>query len=102
MSVRLQVLIDAGQPPTLKRAAAARAASPEMGEIARLGSDELCARFPALRADLDGIWIEGAARVDGRLLCAGLLAAVRCGSAAKCAAGRSTSAIAPTVSSWTA
>jgi len=53
-----------------------RAASPEMGEIARLSSDELCARFPALRADLDGIWIEGAARVDGRLLCAGLLAAV--------------------------
>ena len=37
---------------------------------------ELVERFPALRDDLDGLWIEGGARVDGRLLCAGLAAAV--------------------------
>lgn len=53
-----------------------RAGSPEMGEVAALTSAELCVRFPPLRADLHGVWISGAARVDGRLLCAGMLAAV--------------------------
>src|SRR6478735_3057396 len=53
-----------------------RPASPEMGSVERLADDDLVGRFPALRGDLEGLWIEGAARVDGRLLCAGLAAAV--------------------------
>lgn len=53
-----------------------RVASPEMGEVIRLGGAGLVERFPALRDDLDGLWIAGGARVDGRLLSAGLHEAI--------------------------
>jgi D-amino-acid dehydrogenase len=53
-----------------------RPTAPAMGEVERLDAAELQERFPPLRPDLDGVWISGGARVDGRLLAAGVLAAV--------------------------
>ncbi|MFT3851505.1 MAG: hypothetical protein QM733_01985 [Ilumatobacteraceae bacterium] len=53
-----------------------RPSAPEMGAVTRLTGDELVERFPPLRGDLDGLWIEGGGRVDRRLLCAGLVTAV--------------------------
>jgi D-amino-acid dehydrogenase len=48
---------------------------PIAGEVRRLSADEAQALFPVLRPGLAGIWIEGAARVDGRSLRIGLLSA---------------------------
>jgi D-amino-acid dehydrogenase len=53
-----------------------RPAAPAMGDVERVGDAELQARFPPLRRDLHGLWIGGGARVDGRMLVAGVLAAV--------------------------
>jgi D-amino-acid dehydrogenase len=55
---------------------ARRPAAPAMGEVERLDGAELQSCFPPLRPDLHGVWIAGGARVDGRLLVAGVLAAV--------------------------
>lgn len=57
------------------RAAERRAAAPEMGELQRLTAAEAGVLFPPLRGDLAGIYLSGGARVDGRLLRAGLLQA---------------------------
>ncbi|GAB3293863.1 FAD-dependent oxidoreductase [Epidermidibacterium keratini] len=57
------------------RASARADAAPEMGEIARVSAEETSAMFPPLRRDLAGIFVSGGARVDGRLLRAGLLQA---------------------------
>jgi D-amino-acid dehydrogenase len=48
---------------------------PIAGEVRRLSADEAQSLFPVLRSGLAGIWIEGAARVDGRSLRIGLLSA---------------------------
>jgi glycine/D-amino acid oxidase-like deaminating enzyme len=58
------------------RLGARRADAPEMGDIERLGAAALRERFPPLRDGLHGLSISGGARVDGRLLVAGVLAAV--------------------------
>ncbi|MFC4243311.1 NAD(P)/FAD-dependent oxidoreductase [Gryllotalpicola reticulitermitis] len=50
--------------------------APEMGAVQRLGRGEALTRFPLLDPTNHGIWIEGGGRVDGRLLRAGLLAAI--------------------------
>ncbi|HWC39440.1 MAG TPA: FAD-dependent oxidoreductase [Acidimicrobiales bacterium] len=38
------------------------------GEVERLAPGEPAARFPVLSSDLAGVWTEGTARVDGRVL----------------------------------
>jgi D-amino-acid dehydrogenase len=48
---------------------------PIAGEVRRVPADEAQSLFPPLRAGLAGLWIEGAARVDGRALRTGLLRA---------------------------
>ncbi len=58
------------------RLRARRPTAPAMGEVERLGGAEVQARFPPLHQDLHGVWIGGGARVDGRLLVAGVLTAV--------------------------
>lgn len=52
-----------------------RAAWPEIGDIDPLGSGEPKQAFPPLAAGLQGLWIGGAARVDGRLMRDSLLRA---------------------------
>lgn len=51
--------------------------SPESdaGEVTRLTGQECRARFPPLRDDHAGLWISGAARLDGRLLTRAMLRA---------------------------
>ena len=46
-----------------------------MGDIERLDDAGLGRLFPPLRSGLHGVWVPGGARVDGRLLVAGVLAA---------------------------
>ena len=53
-----------------------RPAAPAMGDVERLDSQAIQDRFPPLRGDLHGLSVPGGARVDGRLLVAGVLAAV--------------------------
>jgi D-amino-acid dehydrogenase len=57
------------------RLQARRADAPEMGDVERLDAAGLRRRFPPLRDGLHGLWVPGGARVDGRLLTAGVLAA---------------------------
>jgi len=55
--------------------------APEVGTIERLTPAEARALFPPLREDLAGLYVSGGARVNGRLLAAGLRrAAVRLGA----------------------
>ncbi|GIO24090.1 FAD-binding oxidoreductase [Oceanobacillus sp. J11TS1] len=42
--------------------------APELGEVERLDHQEAKKRFPALSDDLAGVYVSGAARMDGRLL----------------------------------
>lgn len=58
-----------------QRTLARRPAAPEMGELHRITAAEASTMFPPLRRDLSGIYVSGGARVDGRLLRAGLLQA---------------------------
>ncbi|GAA4187319.1 FAD-dependent oxidoreductase [Gryllotalpicola kribbensis] len=60
-----------------ERLAARAADAPAMGAVQRLRQGEALARFPLLDPTHSAVWIEGGGRVDGRLLRAGLLAAVR-------------------------
>ena len=53
-----------------------RSAAPAMGDVERLDGRSIQDRFPPLRGDLHGVSVPGGARVDGRLLVAGVLAAV--------------------------
>lgn len=55
-------------------AARARAAGPVAGEVRRLDAREARALFPPLAPQLAGVFVSGGARVDGRTLCAALLA----------------------------
>ncbi|MFW2332994.1 NAD(P)/FAD-dependent oxidoreductase [Ilumatobacter sp.] len=57
------------------RIAARSATSPIVGDVQRVDGSEARRRFPPLRRDLAGIWIEGGARLDGRAMAATLLAA---------------------------
>jgi len=57
------------------RIAARAAMSPVIGDVQRIRGSEARRRFPPLRRDLDGLWIEGGARLDGRTMAATLLAA---------------------------
>lgn len=45
-----------------------RAEIPEVGEVRRLSSEEARNLFPPLKEGLKAVYVEGAARVDGRLL----------------------------------
>ncbi|MFP7492792.1 FAD-dependent oxidoreductase [Terribacillus saccharophilus] len=49
--------------------------TPEIGEIKRLSPEEAREKFPPLREDMTALYLEGAARVDGRQLLQALLAA---------------------------
>jgi glycine/D-amino acid oxidase-like deaminating enzyme len=49
----------------------------DVGEISRVESERARELWPPLAAELAGLHIGGGARVDGRLLCAGLIEAVR-------------------------
>jgi D-amino-acid dehydrogenase len=51
--------------------------APEAGAVSRLSPDEARALFPALREGQAALHIAGAARVDGRLLAAAMVAAAR-------------------------
>jgi D-amino-acid dehydrogenase len=53
----------------------ARDRDPSMGDIEVLPVGEPARRFPVLRSDLAGVFVSGAARVDGRLMQAALLRA---------------------------
>jgi D-amino-acid dehydrogenase len=53
-----------------------RRAAPFMGTVTRVDAAEARRLFPPLAEGMDGIHIAGGARVDGRLLCRGLLDAV--------------------------
>ena len=53
-----------------------RPAAPAMGAVERLDGRAIQDRFPPLRDGLHGVFVPGGARVDGRLLVAGVLAAV--------------------------
>jgi D-amino-acid dehydrogenase len=60
---------------------ARRAAAPEIGDVAELSGGDAQRLFPPLRADAAGVYIGGAARVDGRELATALArAAVRQGA----------------------
>lgn len=54
--------------------ARAQSAGPVAGEVRRLDSARVRALFPPLAPELEGVFVSGGARVDGRTLCAGLLA----------------------------
>jgi D-amino-acid dehydrogenase len=54
-----------------------RPTAPAMGDVERLDSREIRARFAPLRDGLHGVSVSGGARVDGRLLVAGVLDATR-------------------------
>ncbi len=82
--------LDAAQERTERRAAG----DPAVGSIRRIPSRAARAMFPPLREGIDALHIEGAARVDGRLLAETLLesagsrpVAVRPGAAALTVAG---------------
>lgn len=60
---------------TEARLVARSAEAPEMGGVRRLTPAQANALFPALRQDLPAIQIEGAGRVDGRILAKALLGA---------------------------
>jgi D-amino-acid dehydrogenase len=67
---------------------AARAAeTPEVGDVRVLSGAQAMMLFPPLRANSPGVFIGGAARVDGRKL-AGALARVACGQGAAARSGR--------------
>jgi D-amino-acid dehydrogenase len=59
------------------RLRARRPAAPAMGDVERLDGTGIRARFPPLREGLHGLSVPGGARVDGRLLVAGVLDATR-------------------------
>src|SRR5262245_33126715 len=59
-----------------RRLGARRPSAPAMGDVERLDGPSIQDRFPPLRGDLHGVSISGGARVDGRLLVAGVLTAV--------------------------
>lgn len=64
-----------------QRAYQRREAAPEIGEIARLGSDAIRELFPPLAEGYGAVQVSGAARVDGRALRDALIrAAVRRGT----------------------
>jgi D-amino-acid dehydrogenase len=65
--------LDADEAAVRRRAAG----SPEVGDVHRVTGREARELFPPLRDDLAGLWIGGAARVDGRRLMAALLRAAR-------------------------
>ena len=48
---------------------------PEVGAVRRIDNRRARDLFPPLRTGVDAVWIEGAARVDGRLLAEAMLAA---------------------------
>jgi D-amino-acid dehydrogenase len=50
-------------------------AHPIVGDVRRVTADEAQSLFPPLRVGMPGVWIEGAARVDGRALRTALLRA---------------------------
>jgi D-amino-acid dehydrogenase len=50
--------------------------APAMGDVERLDGRSIQDRFPPVRGDLHGVCVSGGARVDGRLLVAGVLTAV--------------------------
>jgi D-amino-acid dehydrogenase len=54
-----------------------RASTPEMGETTVLSAHDARMLFPLLRHDLAGLHVANGARVDGRLMAAGLLSAAR-------------------------
>ena len=58
------------------RLRARRPAAPAMGAVERLDARAIQDRFPPLRDDLHGVCVAGGARVDGRLLVAGVINAV--------------------------
>ncbi|MFG2073287.1 NAD(P)/FAD-dependent oxidoreductase [Nonomuraea maritima] len=51
----------------------ARASGGVAGEVSRLGGDDVRALVPVLAPDLEGVFISGGARVDGRTMCEALL-----------------------------
>jgi D-amino-acid dehydrogenase len=53
------------------------AGRPDVGDIHRMTGREAQALFPPLRDDLPGLWIGGAARLDGRRLMSAFLRAAR-------------------------
>jgi glycine/D-amino acid oxidase-like deaminating enzyme len=76
---RTGALLVSADPGMLREAeqrvtARARSAGSVAGEVRRLGGDELRALFPPLAPDLQGVFVSGGARVDGRTMCAALLA----------------------------
>lgn len=60
-----------------RRVRARSAGSSVIGEVRRIDGAEAQRRFPTLRADLPGLWIDGGARLDGRAMRAALLDAAR-------------------------
>jgi D-amino-acid dehydrogenase len=57
------------------RVATRSAGSAAIGDVHRISGRDARGRFPPLRSDLDGLWIGGGARLDGRSLTAALLRA---------------------------
>ena len=51
--------------------------TPEMGAISLLSPHDASALFPPLRRDFGALHVAGGARVDGRLMAAGLLRAAQ-------------------------
>lgn len=51
--------------------------SPEIGALRLISPDDVAELFPPIRRDLAGVYIEGTARVDGRLLADAMIAACR-------------------------
>lgn len=58
------------------RVAARSGGSNTIGDVHRIDGKEAQRRFPPLRSDLAGVWIEGGARLDGRSMTESLLRAV--------------------------
>jgi D-amino-acid dehydrogenase len=76
---RTGALLVSADPARLREAhervqARAGTAGPVVGEVRRVGRDEVRALFPPLAPDLEGVFVSGGARVDGRTMCAALLA----------------------------
>ncbi len=65
--------LDAAEERTARRAAG----RPEVGRVERISNRAARALFPPLRRGVDALRIEGAARVDGRLLAETMLGATR-------------------------
>jgi len=63
--------------PVERRLAVRRQVAPEMGVVRRVSPEQAVAMFPALRPGQAATHIEGAARVNGRLMAASLLRAAR-------------------------